>query len=132
MDHGRRCLWPHDGSHEVGVSIFPLPLTSMIGLLDSDENHDTDAWIALQELIAPSYVTFCSRAWNTIGSKVPLRQPLSRITGIDQLVLVDSGLLPSYTIAKRMSWAAHRSTTRGPSSCMFLVLKHCDADGHTS
>ena len=80
----------------------------------------------LQELIAPYRVQFYGSGWNYVGSKIqgPTQaQPqynrsyllplLSLITTIDQAVLEDTfELRHSISIAKKMSWAANRSTTR--------------------
>lgn len=41
-----------------------------------------------------------------------MRRKIAEITGIDEEVLKDSGLLPEVSIARRMSWAANRVTQR--------------------
>lgn len=74
----------------------------------------------LQELIAPSNVEFYDRNWESLGSKIEHAGMISDITGVDEEVLY--GDIPSmigepatiarYCVAKRMSWAAHRQTTR--------------------
>ncbi|KAK4629244.1 Vegetative incompatibility protein HET-E-1 [Fulvia fulva] len=66
----------------------------------------------LQELIAPKYMAFYDRRWNYMGDKVSNAELLSRATGIDVKVLRDRDLLPHTSVAKRMSWAARRTTTR--------------------
>lgn len=66
----------------------------------------------LQELIAPSRVEFYDRLWTCIGTKVELRSVLSKITAIESAVLDDASLLPRLPVARRMSWAARRTTTR--------------------
>ena len=71
----------------------------------------TRGW-TLQELVAPKNVEFYDEAWNLIGSKLSLLELLSDITQMDENVLRDSNLLPNYTVAMRMSWAANRHTTR--------------------
>ncbi|KAF2815615.1 HET-domain-containing protein [Mytilinidion resinicola] len=65
----------------------------------------------LQELIAPSSVAFFNEAWQFIGTRSELGAFISETTGIDRAVLdgEDPGLS---SIAKRMSWAAGRKTTR--------------------
>ncbi|KAF4627339.1 hypothetical protein G7Y89_g10817 [Cudoniella acicularis] len=66
----------------------------------------------LQELIASNDIEFYDRRWIYIGDKVSLQAQLSQITGIDIEVLENNDVLPSIPVARRMSWAAKRSTTR--------------------
>lgn len=66
----------------------------------------------LQELIGPSDLVFFSREWIEIGTKSTLSKELAKITGISVGILADANLLESASIAKRMSWASHRATTR--------------------
>ena len=70
----------------------------------------TRGW-TLQELIAPAQVLFVDAAWTSFGTKHSLAREISAITGIDQLVLLTSDL-KDISVAKKMSWAAHRETTR--------------------
>lgn len=69
------------------------------------------AW-TLQELIAPKNVEFYDRDWNSRGTKEDLSRAISAITGIDGDVLRDSSALSQIPVARRMSWAAGRETTR--------------------
>ncbi|KAK4651107.1 hypothetical protein QC762_611350 [Podospora pseudocomata] len=86
----------------------------------------TRGW-TLQELIAPANVTFYSRNWNVLGTKlrdVPLNEPsayhepldfatiVSQITGVDLDVLSGHLDLDSISVAGKMKWAAKRRTTR--------------------
>lgn len=71
----------------------------------------TRGW-TLQELIAPYYVKFFGRDWIQIGTKVTLCGELTKITGIDMNTLLNPENVHSESIARRMSWASHRSTTR--------------------
>ncbi|KAI1078590.1 hypothetical protein F5B20DRAFT_582218 [Whalleya microplaca] len=71
----------------------------------------TRGW-CLQELIAPKTLLFFDAGWNSIGSKADLTSLIWQITSIDREVLVDSNLLSSVPVARRMSWAAKRETTR--------------------
>jgi hypothetical protein len=66
----------------------------------------------LQELIAPPHVIFIDREWNVVGTKVDVAEVIEPITGISQWVL--NGLRPilDVPLARRMSWAADRNTTR--------------------
>lgn len=65
----------------------------------------------LQELIAPSEVLFYSRYWKIMGRKSVMRQFLSEVTGIDVSILAGSDL-SMFSVARRMSWASERTTTR--------------------
>ncbi|KAK3302885.1 heterokaryon incompatibility protein-domain-containing protein [Chaetomium strumarium] len=71
----------------------------------------TRGW-TLQELLAPGVVDFYDRAWNFRGTRNKLSGPISRVTGIDMAVLIEPRSLHALSIAKRMSWAANRKTTR--------------------
>jgi hypothetical protein len=70
----------------------------------------TRGW-TLQELLAPAVVRFYSEHWNFLGSKLELRRQLQKVTGILQEVLI-GGELNAISVARRMSWAANRQTTR--------------------
>ncbi|KAK3898515.1 putative vegetative incompatibility HET containing-domain protein [Staphylotrichum tortipilum] len=74
----------------------------------------TRGW-TLQELLAPDEVEFYDRGWNPRGTRRELCYPLSSITNIDSDILVkctDSIKLQTIPVATRLSWAAHRQTTR--------------------
>lgn len=71
----------------------------------------TRGW-CLQELIAPQAMEFLDAHWSCIGSKKSLSRLISEITRIDQEVLADGSLIGSIPVARRMSWAAKRQTTR--------------------
>ena len=71
----------------------------------------TRGW-CLQELIAPRELRFYDCNWRLVGTKRSLRGPISKITSVDQDVLEDSSRLFSSPIARRMSWASNRQTTR--------------------
>src|SRR5436190_6493763 len=71
----------------------------------------TRGW-TLQELVAPHKVVFYSRYWTTLGDKRNLSSKISQITGIDKLILEHDKDLQDVSVARRMSWASRRSTTR--------------------
>ncbi|KAI8633818.1 heterokaryon incompatibility protein-domain-containing protein [Xylariaceae sp. FL1651] len=81
-----------------------------------DDNLSACRWFTrgwcLQELIAPLDLRFYDSDWAYIGSKASLRSAISEITGIEPEVLVDSRLIPTIPIARRMSWASFRDTSR--------------------
>lgn len=74
----------------------------------------TRCW-TLQELIAPKTVSFYGSAWNFLGTKVSLTALISTITGVDRTVLYAFGPMSSLgeiCVARKMSWAANRQTSR--------------------
>ncbi|KAI0776919.1 heterokaryon incompatibility protein-domain-containing protein [Trametes elegans] len=71
----------------------------------------TRGW-TLQELIAPRDVVFLSREWKPLASKVTAATLLEQITGIDAAILRGHRSLDDISVARRMSWAANRKTTR--------------------
>ena len=66
----------------------------------------------LQELIAPSAVVFLTVNWNPIGTKNTLAAVLQEITGISEGILRGIESLDFVSVARRMSWASGRKTTR--------------------
>jgi hypothetical protein len=75
----------------------------------------------LQELLAPSLAKFYDKDWCVIGTRSEYAQMISEITRIDINILRlendmhkagFSRLLSSFCVAKRMSWASSRETTR--------------------
>lgn len=83
----------------------------------------TRGW-TLQELIAPEVLEFYDEDWNRRGTKEFFRHDISNITGIDLEVLENSELLSTFPIGRRMSWAAHRQTTRieDQAYCLFGIF----------
>ena len=82
----------------------------------------TRGW-TLQELIAPRNVVFLSASWKFIGTKASLAATLQEITRIDLDVLLwrVKNLSSNASIARRMSWAAYRTTTR-PEDCAYSLM----------
>ncbi|KAE8442492.1 hypothetical protein EG329_003273 [Mollisiaceae sp. DMI_Dod_QoI] len=82
----------------------------------------TRGW-CLQELIAPRVVKFFNNCWQHIGDKssTRLEQLISHITKIDGAVLSDASLLPTLSVAQKMSWASRRVTTR-PEDIAYCLL----------
>jgi hypothetical protein len=70
----------------------------------------TRGW-TLQELIAPLEVEFYSTDWRKIATKDELCGLLSSITSIDEHIL-RGGRLGDVSVARRMSWASCRKTSR--------------------
>ena len=94
-------------------------------LEDVDDDHDPrlkdskfrrSRWFSrgwtLQELIAPAVVVFVSQTWRLIGTKADLGDLVEEITGVDRAILTHARALDSISVARRMSWASKRKTTR--------------------
>jgi hypothetical protein len=75
----------------------------------------------LQELIAPAQVRFYDKNWGYYGNKMGLLSVISDITHIDVRVLESSHLMRSMSVAKRMSWAARRETSRQEDQAYSLL-----------
>ncbi|KAL8746672.1 MAG: hypothetical protein Q9190_001326 [Brigantiaea leucoxantha] len=80
----------------------------------------------LQELIAPARVHFFDRSWKPVGTKDSLSEQLALITGIGHEILTSEHRclqesLDQVPIARRMSWAANRETTRNEDTAYCLV-----------
>ncbi|KAI9059423.1 HET-domain-containing protein [Trametes sanguinea] len=71
----------------------------------------TRGW-TLQELVAPKHLLFLTRNWSIIGSKSSMAALLEDITGVDVAILIGSSTLDSISVARRMSWASQRKTSR--------------------
>ncbi|KAH8808750.1 heterokaryon incompatibility protein-domain-containing protein [Xylogone sp. PMI_703] len=66
----------------------------------------------LQELLAPARINFFSSNWKPLGSKFDLRKQIPKITGIGERFVIGVDPLSKASVAKRMSWASNRKTTR--------------------
>lgn len=92
-------------------------------LTPSTDEHNESRWHScrwftrgwtLQELIAPAHVEFYDRDWTFRGQKSSpwMLRLLSDITSIEEEILLDSNLVRSLSVARRMSWAAGRQCSR--------------------
>ena len=70
----------------------------------------TRGW-TLQELLAPKDVRFYSMDWTFLGTKIELCDEISKITTISPSFLRGTDIRHA-SVAKRMSWASERKTTR--------------------
>ncbi|KAH8590366.1 heterokaryon incompatibility protein-domain-containing protein [Bisporella sp. PMI_857] len=77
----------------------------------------------LQELIAPAVVEFYDKEWMFRGTKSELSDELRNATGIDREVLDTGtiGVLSTIPLARRMSWASNRITTRQEDTAYCLL-----------
>lgn len=103
-------VWPRHDS--------PVSASEFMDQLKAS-NWFTRGW-TLQELIAPLNLRFFSSDWNVLGTKALLRPILREITGIDEYTLF-SGDIRRVSIAKRMSWASKRVTTRKEDMAYCLI-----------
>jgi len=71
----------------------------------------TRGW-TLQELLGPFDVVFFTEMWDPIGEKKSLSNDIVSITGIGMDVLTHARRLESVSVARRMSWASQRRTSR--------------------
>ncbi|KAK0641291.1 heterokaryon incompatibility protein-domain-containing protein [Cercophora newfieldiana] len=73
----------------------------------------TRGW-TLQELIAPGHLDLYDISWSRRGSKssLKIRTLLTQITKIDENILSNTDNLLAIPVARRMSWASKRKTTR--------------------
>ena len=103
---------------DAAVCYAYLSTTSHLG---NDGDNDPAAfrnsrWLTrgwtLQELIGPKHIEFYGKSWNYLGTKLALRDEISSLTKIPKRLLQYPHVLSSYSIAKRMSWASERITTR--------------------
>ena len=68
----------------------------------------TRGW-TLQELLAPSRITFFDRKWNYVSEKWKMLAELSAVTGIGAKYLNN---ISGASVATKMSWASRRQTSR--------------------
>lgn len=80
----------------------------------------TRGW-TLQELIAPDDLVIYGRGWTRFGTKEEKKKPLSLITGIDEDILTGPLTCNDASVARRMSWAARRQTTRTEDASYCLL-----------
>lgn len=99
-----------------GAQICYVYLSDVHSKDASDPSFAKSAWFTrgwtLQELIAPQAITFYNSKWQTLGTKDSLRVSIAAITDIDLAALQPEAEMHKFSVAKRMSWAAGRRTTR--------------------
>jgi hypothetical protein len=88
---------------DVGEESMPTDFTS--------SKWFTRGW-TLQELLAPQQVKFFGKRWGMLGTRTTLVDKISSATRIDSDTLSTPELYQTASIARRMSWAAGRITTR--------------------
>ncbi|KAH8879936.1 hypothetical protein GQ53DRAFT_737898, partial [Thozetella sp. PMI_491] len=93
----------------------------------------TRSW-TLQELVAARRVEFFDRDWKPRGVKAPTSprpwlEMLSRVSGVDLAVLANRETIFSLSLGRRLSWAAHRRTTR-PEDGAYALIGILGVGGH--
>jgi hypothetical protein len=106
-------------SDNIGMSLPTELQMELPGNIFNSSRWFKRGW-TLQELIAPPTVNFFSRNWTFLGTRALLANLIAKITGIDQGVLLTQSL-DSFSVAEKMSWAAHRKTTR-PEDRAYCLL----------
>jgi len=99
----------------VYMADFPAKVPALV-----DSRWFTRGW-TLQELIAPSNLIFYSGDWAELGTKLTLQSTLAERTGIDVGILTGEKGLESTSVARRMSWACNRETTRTEDEAYCLM-----------
>jgi hypothetical protein len=93
-----------------------LSTQTSCGPSNKDKTFEASRWFTrgwtLQELIAPTRVNFFDKQWQYLGSKRDLSPLLSRITSIPEDVLAEPKNRRNCSVARKMTWAAKRQTTR--------------------
>ncbi|KAH8903380.1 HET-domain-containing protein, partial [Coniochaeta sp. PMI_546] len=103
-------------------------LADVAGLSGDETEFRNSKWFkrgwTLQELIAPGSLHFYCKDWKYLTHKSSIAEELSVITGINQDILLSQTAdqdLSSICIARRMSWASKRSTTR-PEDMAYCLM----------
>lgn len=68
--------------------------------------------MTLQELVALAVCRFYLRDWRLFGKKEEFSHQVLATTGISVYVLEEHHSVREVSVAERLSWAAHRETTR--------------------
>ncbi|KAF1953716.1 HET-domain-containing protein [Byssothecium circinans] len=104
----------YKGSYICYVYLADFTITPGSSALDNENFARARWWTrgwTLQELLAPVTVEFYDSNWVEYGTKVSLREQITKVSGIDEAILRGENPLRR-NVAVRMSWAAHRNTTR--------------------
>ncbi len=80
----------------------------------------TRMW-TLPELIASEHLTFLASDWRPLGTKHSLARVVEEISGVDSGIITHDIPLSSVSVARRMSWAAKRLTSRKEDEAYALM-----------
>ena len=99
-----------------------VPRSSGIG---ADSKFRRSLWHkrgwTLQELVASKSLVFLSCEWAVLGTKMELAETLESITKVPASVLRFETDVADISVARRMSWAAWRETTRPEDEAYCLM-----------
>ena len=98
--------------HDIDQSSLPADRDDDIfGVYNGWPKWFSRGW-TLQELVAPTVIHFFNRKWECIGDKKNLAPTLTKITRIPGSVLEKGLASKRPSVARIISWAADRTTTR--------------------
>ena len=104
------------------LETLPVDVSFTVWTVESFDIFKECRWFkrgwTLQELLAPNNVKFYDQQWTRLGTKHNISEVLSRVTGIKLDHLWKCNLA---SVAQKMSWAAHRVTTRTEDSAYCLL-----------
>jgi len=87
-----------------------------VQMVRAKRDFDSSCWFTrgwtLQELIAPRSVEFYTSEWVYICDKRSKIDEISHITGVDKGILLGTSPVRASSVARIMSWASNRVTTR--------------------
>ncbi|KAK3214017.1 hypothetical protein GRF29_28g1768088 [Pseudopithomyces chartarum] len=85
-----------------------------------DSEWFTRGW-TLQELLAPQQMRLYDREWRIIGTRHKLADRITRRTGIEPRFFGNIDLVKGASVARRLFWAAGRTTTKPKDIAYCLV-----------
>lgn len=98
------------------VDSVPKNTDSKIKMTTYIDSMEKSKWFergwTLQELVAPRKLVFYDKEWTRIGEKTDFVDPIFRITNVPARIIACHAQPSDYSLARRMSWAANRKTTR--------------------
>lgn len=109
----------------IDVLAFPEGFSRSWARFECEKKLRPSRWFTrgwtLQELIAPRRLVFYALSWMKLGTREDFAQGIKKRTGIPIRVLLDPTTLPDTSVAQRMSWAAHRQTSRAEDLAYCLM-----------
>ncbi|KAF5363082.1 hypothetical protein D9758_012628 [Tetrapyrgos nigripes] len=104
--------------------VYLFDVSGMLHPKNPESDFKRSKWFTrgwtLQELLAPKFIAFFGRDWTKIGTRWSLRDLISVVTTIPVDVL-EGRSIDEYSVAQKMSWAAHRQTTRPEDEAYCLM-----------
>lgn len=95
-----------------GADVCYTYLADVTGIDDFSTSRWFERGWTLQELIAPPAIIFLNKEWTPLGTKETLQAELAARTRISERILTGQADLASESVARKMSWAAGRKTSR--------------------